>query len=87
MDDLRRIPVPDFPSMTESQIASLATAYDALCDFTLLPLPQMNECDTRKALDRAVTSALDLDPEAVSHIRRELTREPSVTGQPYAVDR
>ena len=85
MDDLRRIPVPDFQAMTDSQIATLATAYDTLCDFTLLPLPQMETCDTRKALDRAVVAALDLDPEVVSHIRRELAREPSVTGKPYSV--
>ena len=85
MDDLRRIPVPDFQAMTDSQIATLATAYDTLCDFTLLPLPQMEKCDTRKALDRAVVAALELDPEVVSQIRRELAREPSVTGKPYSV--
>ena len=83
MDDLRRIPVPDFTVMQESQVAALATAYDTLCNFTLLPLPHMEECETRKALDRAVQSALGIAPEIVASIRRELTREPSVTGKPY----
>ncbi len=83
MDDLRRIPVPDFPALDTWQVKALARAYDTLCDKTLLPLPQMRNCATRKALDRALSAALDLDAELVATIRRELTREPSVTGRPY----
>ncbi len=83
LDDLRRIPVPDFPAMSESQISILATAYDTLCEMTLLPLPQMQQCATRKALDRAVISALGIEAEVVAQIRRELAREPSITGKPY----
>ena len=85
MDDLRRIPVPDFSALSASQIAALAATYDALCNFTLLPLPQLNEDETRKALDRSVASALDINPEIIAAIRRELAREPSVTGKPYEV--
>ena len=85
MDDLKRIPMPNFKGMQLHQVAKLAAAYDALCDFTLLPLPQIMQDETRLALDRAVVSALDIDPEIVASIRRELAREPSITGKPYVV--
>ena len=85
MDDLRRIPVPNFAALGEAQISALAATYDALCEFTLLPLPQINADETRQALDRAVVSALGIQPEIVANIRRELAREPSVTGKPYEV--
>ena len=85
MNDLRRIPVPDFKALGTSQVAALAAAYDALCDFTLLPLPQIMADETRAALDRIVTAALGIQPEVVAAIRRELAREPSVTGKPYEI--
>ena len=84
MDDLRRIPVPDFATMDEAQVGELAAAYDEHCDSVLLPLPRMNECETRAALDAAVIAALGIDAEIVATIRRELTREPSITGKRYA---
>ena len=37
-----------------------------------------------QALDQAVCTALDLDPETVATIRRQLAAEPSVTGKRYA---
>ena len=80
MDDLRRIPVPDFNALDSSQIATLATAYDSLRELELLPLPQMVEDEVRMALDRAVVRALDLDAEMIKTIRRELAREPAITG-------
>ncbi len=83
MDDLRRIPVPDFDAMSESQVTALATAFDTLCNFTLLPLPQIMGDETRQALDRVVIDALGIAPEVVANIRRELSREPSITGKPY----
>ena len=85
MNDLRRIPVPDFDALGEARVSQLAAAYDALCDFTLLPLPQIMQDETRAALDRIVTKALGIDPEIVASIRRELAREPSITGKPYVV--
>ncbi len=85
LDDLRRIPVPDFPALDTSQLAALAATYDALCNFTLLPLPQIVEDETRQALDRAVISALGINDEIVANIRHELSREPSVTGKPYEI--
>lgn len=83
MDDLRNIPVPDFVAMDKQQVLRMSSAYDDLCDSPFLPLPQMEECDTRMALDDAIISALDIDAEVVATIRRELSREPSVTGKPY----
>ena len=83
MDDLRRIPVPDFGKLDEKQLTILITAFDMLCKFPLLPLPQINDDDTRKSLDRAVSSAMGVPDEIIAAIRRELAREPSVTGRPY----
>lgn len=83
MDDLRRIPVPDFTRLGEAKVKALASAYDQLCERALLPLPQMMEDEARQALDAIVVAALDLDPETVANIRRELSREPSITGKPY----
>ncbi len=83
MYDLRRVIMPDFDAMSASQVTALATAFDTLCNFTLLPLPQIMQDETRAALDRVVTDALDIMPEVVANIRRELSREPSITGKPY----
>ncbi|MDE2638750.1 MAG: hypothetical protein OXI30_20470 [Chloroflexota bacterium] len=85
MYDLRRVIVPDFYALEASQVTALATAFDTLCNFTLLPLPQIMQDETRAALDRVVTDALDIMPEVVANIRRELSREPSITGKPYEV--
>lgn len=83
MDDLRHIPVPDFPNVDAAQLQIMADAYDALCESILLPLPQIMQDETRHALDDAVISALGIDREVVANIRRELSREPSITGKPY----
>ena len=83
MNDLRRIPVPDFVKMDEDKMKMMTAAYDDLCDSILLPLPQMNECDTRKKLDDIIVAALGIDEELAAAIRRELTREPSITGRRY----
>ena len=85
MYDLRRVIVPDFNALSQSQVTALATAFDSLCNFTLLPLPQIMQDETRGALDRVVIDALDIMPEVVANIRRELSREPSITGKPYEV--
>ncbi len=83
MDDLRRIPVPDFDKMDKRQTRGMAGIYDELSDKAFLPLPQMNECQTRKALDESMVTMLGIDAELVAAVRRELTREPSITGRQY----
>ena len=85
MDDLRRIPVPDFAEMDEQDILRIARAYDSTKDLRMLPLAQMNGCETRKKLDHAIISSLRIDEELVSTIRDQLSREPSVTNRPYDV--
>ena len=84
LDDLRKLIVPDFAAIGESVVAKLAAAYDALAERTLLPLPQMDGCPVRRALDDAVCNALGLDIERVETIRRNLAAEPSVTGKRYS---
>lgn len=86
MDDLNRIPVPDFAAMDESQLLDLAEVYDSMDDSLLRPLPQLEGCNTRKALDDAIVSALGISAEIVTTIRRELAREPSVTNKPYETE-
>ena len=83
MDDLKKMPVPDFGAIGRRAAARLAEAYDAHAGDALLPLPSMAECSTRRALDRAVADALGFEVEAVSIIRRSLVEEPSLTGRPY----
>ena len=84
LDDLRKLVVPDFTVIGEDAVVALAEIYDAHARDVLLPLPQMNECPVRRALDDAVLEALDLDGEMVATIRRSLAAEPSVTGQRYS---
>ncbi len=84
LDDMRKLAVPDFDTIGPHAVDTLAAAYDKHAREVLLPLPQMNQCPVRRALDEAVTNALDLDWELVPNIRRALAEEPSVTGQRYA---
>ena len=81
--DLRNLIVPDFTALSDEAIQTLASAYDAHADKVLLPLPQMDACQTRRALDAAVCAALSIDPETTATIRRQLSAEPSITGNRY----
>ena len=83
IDDLRNLFVPDFTAIGDGPIWILALAYDALAEQQMLPLPQMDSCNTRRALDDSVCAALNIDPETVAMIRRSLASEPSVTGKRY----
>ena len=82
MDDLHKLIVPDF-SAVDGAVARLAKAYDAHAKEALLPLPSMDDCPTRRALDDAVVEALGVDAETVAAIRRSLAAEPSITGKRY----
>ena len=84
LDDLRRVLVPDFPTLGDNAIRHLAAAYDAQCQTPLLPLPQMPADPVRRALDNAVGHALAIPPERLARIRRNLAAEPSITAKPYA---
>ena len=82
MSDLKKMPVPDFTAM-DGAVDRLAEAYDAHAQDALLPLPHMNDCPTRRALDDAIVEALGVDAETVASVRRSLAAEPSVTGRRY----
>ena len=84
IDDMRNFPVPDFAAIGGMAVSQLAAAYDRYANAVLRPLPQMNDCPARQGLDAAVVAALGLDAEEVGSIRRQLAREPSVTGKRYA---
>ena len=84
IDDMRNFPVPDFAVLGGPAVSQLAAAYDQYANAVLLPLPQMNDCPARRALDAAAVAALGLDAEEVGSIRRQLAMEPSVTGKRYA---
>ena len=83
MDDMKKLIIPDFSALGDEAVETLASAYDAHAAKTLLPLPQMEACDVRRALDDAVCAALGVDTEVVATIRRQLAAEPSVTGKRY----
>ncbi len=84
LDDLRKLTVPNFAVIGVESVEILATAYDRLAEQKLLPLPQMHTDPVRLDLDDAVCQALNLDPERVQTIRRNLAAEPSVTAKRYA---
>ena len=84
LDDLRKLIVPNLAAIGNGAAETLAATYDALAEQALLPLPQMDACPVRQALDAAICNALGLDAERVATIRRNLAAEPSVTGRRYA---
>ena len=84
IDDLRKLIVPDFGAIGAKAVEKLADAYDSLAETPLLPLPQMNACPVRLALDDVLCGALALDYETVETIRRNLAAEPSITGKRYS---
>ena len=84
IDDLRNLVIPDFAAIGEDAAAQLAATYDTYAESVMLPLPEMNQCPVRRALDDAVISALGMDGETVSTSRRQLAMEPSITGKRYA---
>ena len=78
----RKRSVSELPNLAELGAAErglLDSWFDWLRNEVLLPFPQMHEDPVRRQIDEAVTQALGLDAEWVATIRRELTREPSVT--------
>ena len=79
LDTLRSMPVPDFTALGEAEREMLSNWFDWLQHETLQPFPLMADDPVRAQIDDAVIQALALDAEWVATIRRELSREPSVT--------
>ena len=79
LDTLRSLRVPNFAALGVSERDLLRSWFDWLQHGTLLPFPLMYEDPVRRQIDDAVVTALGLDADWVETIRRELSREPSVT--------
>ena len=72
--------VPDF-AHCDAAMKALATAFDELGNCTLLPLPHMDVCPVRDAIDTTVCEALGISKKLVQCIRRLIVAEPSVKGK------
>ena len=83
LSDLRGLIVPDFRVLDEEVVNMLAREYDTQATADLKHLSEMNECDTRIALDQAVSDALGINREEIEAIRRNLVAEPAVTNKRY----
>ena len=79
LDTLRSVAVPDFTSLGAAEREMMSNWFDWLQHETLLPFQLMADDPVRGQIDDAVIQALALDAEWVGTIRRELSREPSVT--------
>lgn len=75
---MRHLPVPDF---TETQQVALAEVYNRLADTNLARLRDADRDPVRSELDEAICAHLGWDCVEVSAARRELTKEPSITGK------
>ena len=69
--------VPDFTHL-DAALKALVAAFDELGDLELLPLPQLDSCPVRNAIDAAVRDALGISDELVRSIRKSLVAEPSM---------
>jgi len=65
--------------LSAAQAASLAAAYDALCDQELQALARLNHDPARRAIDEALSAALGL-PD-LGPLRAMLAHEPGLTGK------
>ena len=79
LDTLRSVPVPDFNTLGKAERDMLSNWFDWLQHETLQPFPLIADDPVRAQIDDAVIQALALDADWVATIRRELSREPSVT--------
>ena len=79
LDTLRSVPVPDFTALGDDGLELLSSWFDRLQREPLQPFPLMADDPVRAQVDAAVVRAVGLDAEWVARIRRELSREPSVT--------
>ena len=82
LDTLRSVPVPDFTALGDDGLELLSSWFDRLQREPLQPFPLMADDPVRAQVDAAVVRAVGLEAEWVARIRRELSREPSVTDRP-----
>lgn len=79
LDNMRRIPVPQFD---DRQVSALADHYNRVADRPLLRLRDQEDDLVRASLDETLCLTMDWDQEEVRKVRFALAQEPSVTGQP-----
>ena len=73
------MPVLDVRALNDKQVRRLARAYDALGNRELQALAKLNVDPVRRAIDEALSKALDL-PD-LAPLREMLAREPGLTGK------
>ena len=73
---LSEAPVIDLRAFSAHAMETLAVTYDAVCDQSLRPFPEMDADPVRERIDTAISQALGLPDIAV--LRRLLAREPVV---------
>ena len=73
------MPVLDVRALDETQLASLAQAYDTLATRQLAPLAQLDADPARRAIDDALALALGLP--SIQPIRLLLAREPGLSAR------
>ena len=81
--DMRSIPVPDFNTMPMAAVNDMAEAFDASVNSPFGLLREMDVCESRLALDIAVTNALGIDPEDMALVRKAVSSEPCITEARY----
>ena len=74
------LPVLNLDALSESQIKSLARAFDSVAKMKLRPLPEMTKDPARKKIDDALKSALKLDGFDFPALRAALANEPIIQG-------
>ena len=85
LDDLLEIPFPRWSELTHSQVEWMAQAgYEKLADRPFEQLREMTGCETRLALDRAVSEALGVPWDEMETLRAALASEPGITGKRFA---
>ena len=83
VDSIERLSVPDFAKLSAKAITAMAAAFDKHSKSELLHLRDMQQDDTRRAIDDAVAAVLGIPKADMKEIRELLPREPSVSGQRY----
>ena len=82
--DLNGLRVPSALFNDDAAVRALSSTFDGHSEAELAPLPGIDTCSARLALDAAVAEVLNLNLDTVGAIRRNLASEPSVTGNRYA---
>lgn len=77
MDAMRRLPIPEF---SPEHLDYLATVFDFNATTEMLTFAELNRDAVRLALDNAIADVLSLDKDELAITRRELMREPGVSG-------